>query len=137
MNLHTVAQQMRTALDTVPGLVVPEWGTKASGLPAALVGWPEGYSFTETYGRGKAGTDDWPVIVIVPAGTDHRSAYKALAAFLSDAAPGSAVVALEAGPYTACDFVSVVSAEFDPDARYGAVPIIAAILHCKITGPGR
>lgn len=137
MNLHTVAQQMRTALDTVPGLVVPEWGVKASGLPAALVGWPESYSFTDTYGRGKAGTEDWPVIVLVAAGSNQRTAYKALAGFLGDAAPGSAVVALEAGPYTACDLVHVVNAEIDPDARYNGTPVIAAILHCTITGPGK
>lgn len=136
MNLKTVADQMRTALDTVAGLIVPPWGAEASGLPCALVGWPEALRFTDTYGRGKAGTDDWPVVLCVATGAGRRPAYDRLAALLSDQ-PGSALAALEAGPYTACDLVHVQTGEIDPDARYAGKPVIAAILHCQIIGPGR
>lgn len=136
MILDNVADQMRAALDTVPLLRCPPWGEKASGKPAALVGWPEQINFTSTYGRGKAEIADWPVFIIVSA-SPTRSGNKAMAGFLADAGSGSALVALEAGPYTACDFVHVDYAELDPDARYEGNQVLAAILHCKVVGPGK
>lgn len=137
MNLANVADQIRTALDTVTGLQVPPWGSKASGLPAALVGFPPDIEWTSTYGRGKARVPDWPVYIVVGLGNSQRSAYKRMSELLTDQA-GGVLAAIEGYAYTACDSVFVSPrGEFDADARYGASQVIVATLHCDVNGPGK
>ena len=135
MNLQDVADELRTALDTVPGLTVPAWGTKSSGLPAGLIGWPESVEFTATYARGKARIRDWPVVIVVSA-NNTRKAWETLSDFLTDQ-PGGVVAALEGGTYTEADFVHVSSADLVEGAKYDSKDVIAAILHCDINGPGK
>jgi hypothetical protein len=137
MNLKNVAAQMRTALLTVPNLRVPAWGDGgqigSGGL--AIIGWPDRVELTATYVRGKARVADWPVFLLVTG--QNRGAHDLVAALIGDTAPASANLALEAGAYTACDFVHVSYAEIDPAARYQGSPVIAAVLHVDVNGPGK
>jgi hypothetical protein len=137
VNLKNVAAEMRTALLAVPNLRVPVWGDGGSigagGL--AIVGWPDRVELTATYVRGKARVPDWPVFLL--ASGQDRGTHDRIAALIGDTAPGSANLALEAGAYTACDFVHVSYAEIDPAARYQGAPVIAAVLHVDVNGPGK
>lgn len=137
MNLKNVAAEMRTALLTVPNLRVPQWGdggaVGAGGL--AIIGWPDRVELTATYVRGKARVADWPVFLVV-TGQD-RGTHDRISALIGDAAPASANLALEAGTYTACDFVHVTYAEISPEARYQGAPVVAAVLHLDVNGPGK
>lgn len=137
MNLKNVAAEMRTALLTVPNLRVPKWGDGGAigGAGLAIVGWPDRVELTATYVRGKARVPDWPVFLLVDG--EDRGTHERMAALIGDTAPDSANLALEAGVYTACDFVHVSYAEIDPAARYQGTSVVAAVLHVDVNGPGK
>lgn len=136
MNLAAVAAEMRTALQTVPGLRAPKWGDQAArgGGDVALVGWPERLE-PSTYGRGILRAPDWPVFLIVAG--ESRATHDRVAALLDTMTAGNAWTALEGGPYTTCDGVHVAYAEIDPAARYQGNPVVAAVLHADVSGKGK
>jgi len=139
MDLIAVAGELREALSVIPGLRVPAWGVTAIQAPAAIVALPDRIEFDKTYkGASARGTDtykDLPIVLLVGK-TDERSSVLALAEYAAGAGPQSVKAALEGHDYGAvCDFVIVLSCEFD-EPRYAGADYLAAIFHTDIVGNG-
>jgi hypothetical protein len=134
MNLAGVIDDVRSALGTVPGLRVADWGAPKISTPAALVLPPEKIEFGATYGDTCDRYPDLWVMVLVDDPTNWR-AYRELAPFVNGSGPSSVRAAIEGFAYTSCDpqTVNVVSAEFDV-VKYAGVSYLAAIFHTDLTG---
>lgn len=135
MNLDDVANEVRTALDTIAGLHVPEWGVqRLSSLPAGLVTLPEQITYDATYGRGADQITGMGVIILVPH-PSKPEARRSIAVYADGSGPKSVKAAVEAYAYTSCDSLRVASAEFDV-ASYAGTEYLAAMFHLDITGQG-
>lgn len=134
MNLDDVANELRAALTTIDGLNVPEWGVQRITPPAAVVALPERIDYDATYSRGADRIEDWVVLVLVARPADPE-ARKAIAEYADGSGPRSVKAAIEAYAFTACDSVTVTSAEFDP-VTYAGTEYLAAMFHLDITGRG-
>lgn len=133
MNLASVMDQIATRLTTITGLRVFAWPPGTVTPPAAVVGYPSGYTYDETYGRGMDRLNI-PVVIVVGRATE-RTARDALGAFVDGSGASSVKAVLEAGTYTAFHTVRVQSVEFDI-YQLGAVDYLAAIFDLDIAGSG-
>ena len=134
MNLDDVAAELATALKTIDGLRVPDWGVQKVSPPFALIPLPEQVTYDATYGRGSDRIEDWPVMVLV-ANPTQPQARRAVAEYAAGSGTKSVKAAVEAHTYTACDSVTVESAEFDV-VSYAGTDYLAAMFHLDITGKG-
>ncbi|MEV4212920.1 hypothetical protein [Micromonospora sp. NPDC049662] len=134
MNLEDVSGELATALGTIEGLNVPEWGVQRVQSPAVVVTLPERIDYDATYGRGSDHYPDLTVIVLV-ANPTQPTARQAIAAYADGSGDRSVKAAIEAHEYTSCDSVRVAWAEFDT-AKYAGTDYLAAIFHLDITGKG-
>jgi hypothetical protein len=136
MNLDDVAEEIRSALKTITGLRVPEWGVQTVVSPAALVGLPVRIDYDETYQRGSDRYPDLEVYVLVGK-PEARAARTALAKYAAGAGSKSVKQAVESYAFTSCDkdSVRVASCEFE-EVKYAGVPYLAAIFHLDIIGKG-
>lgn len=133
MNLVDVADQLAAAAGTVGGLrVYPRPGPRINS-PALVVGLPESVEFDQTYGRGFDALS--LVLFILVARTSDRAAGGELLAYLSGAGAKSIKAAVEAGEYTACDDVRVVSAAVGAITHDG-VEYLGATFDIRIMGKG-
>lgn len=134
MNVADVVENLRSALGTISGLRVAEWGAPKISAPAALVLPPERIDFGVTYGAGCDRYPDLWVMVLVDDPTNWRS-YQQLAPYCASSGPTSVRAAIEGFPYTACDpqTVKVTSAEFDV-VKYAGISYLAGIFHTDLTG---
>lgn len=133
MNIDAVLTELATALDTIAGLRVYDHVPDAIAPPAALVAYAEHLDYQISYGRGMDRID-WPIIIAVGRVSD-RTAPRRLAPYLSGSGASSIKAALDGGTYTACDDVTVVSAENDV-LTVGSIDYIAAAFTARITGSG-
>ena len=134
MDLDLVAGELATALGTIGGLTVPEWGVQRVTPPFALIPLPEEITYDAGYGRGADQIGDWPVMVLV-ANPTRPEARREIATYAAGSGPKSVKAAIDAHTYTACDSVTVVRAEFDV-VKYAGVDYLAAMFHLDITGRG-
>ena len=132
MDLDAVADELATALKTISGLHVPEWGVQRIHSPAAVIPLPERIDYDSTYGRGSDHFPDLEVIVLV-ANPTQPAARRAVAEYADGSGAKSVKAAVEAHAYTSCDSVRVAWAEFD-SAKYAGTDYLAAIFHLDIVG---
>lgn len=133
MNLANVANELRTALDAIDGLTVPEWGVQRISPPAALIPLPERVDYDATYVRGQDLIPDLPVLVLV-ANPTQPEARRAVAAYANGVGPSSVKVAIEAREYIGFT-ARVAWVEFDV-VQYAGVDYLAAAFHLEISGEG-
>lgn len=133
MDLAAVMDQVGDALDRIEGLRVYRYPADSVQVPAAVVSYPETYTYDETYGRGMDRMT-LPVVVQVGKVSDRASRDK-LAAYVDGSGTESVKAAVESATYTACDTVRVMDAEFDVVMTAG-VPYIAAMFSLDVTGDG-
>lgn len=134
MNLANVMDQVAARLDTITGLRVYEFPPDNLAPPAAWIGYPEGYEFDTTYGRGTDRIANLPVIVAVARVSD-RAARDLVGAYVDGAGPASVKQVVESGTYTAFDTVRVTGVTFDILTR-GGTDYLAALFMLDIIGPG-
>lgn len=133
MNVGNVMQQVADRLATITGLRAYGYPPDAIAAPAAVVTYPETYTYDETYGRGMDRMD-LPVVLLIPKPYDRAT--RALMTKYVDGSGASSVKAvLEGGTYTAFDTIRVAGAEFDVIA-IAAVEYLAATLTLDIAGQG-
>ena len=133
MNLADVMDEVAAALGTITGLRVHAHPPGQVHPPAAVVSYPETYTFDGTYGRGMDRLT-LPVVVVVGKASD-RGARDALAAYADGSGARSVKAVVEAGTYTACDTAVVTGAEFDV-VTIGGQDYLAALFTVDITGQG-
>lgn len=133
MNIGNVMQALADRIDTIAGLRVYAYPPNAVQAPAAVVTYPESYTYDDTYGRGMDSMT-LPVVVLVGKVSDRASRDK-LAKWVSPSTATSIKTVLESGTYTAFDTVRVASVTFDIIA-IAAVEYLAATLTLDIAGQG-
>jgi hypothetical protein len=134
MDVTAVANELRVALDTIPGLNVPPFGDVA-GPPAALVALPGDFDYDATYGRGKDTWRDWPIVVWIGSASTRGAFHKA-AGYASGSGPQSVKAAIEAGTYTACDRPRVTGGQISTDFTLAGATGLAVIFKLIVTGKG-
>lgn len=103
--------------------------------PAAIVSYPEDYTFDATYRRGM---DKMTGEVIIVVGRPHeRQSRDLLTKYVNGSGPESVKALLDGGQgsYSSCDSVRVSKAEFDV-VTIGGVDYLAAVFSVDIAGRG-
>jgi len=135
MDLAAVMDDIGDRLDTIDGLRVYRYPADNIAPPAAVVTYPESYSYDETYGRG---TDriTLPVVIMVGKVSDRASRDR-IAQWTNGSGPNSLKQILEVFPeaYTAFDTMRVTGAEFDI-VSMGQVDYLTATFSLDISGTG-
>lgn len=133
MNLASVMDEVATKLGTITGLRVFAYPPPSVTPPAAVVSYPDTYTYDETYGRGMDRMT-LPVVVVVGKATD-RMARDAIAGYVKGSGSGSVKAGLETGTNTAYHTLRVVSVEFDVVSIAGT-EYLAGLFDLDITGAG-
>jgi hypothetical protein len=133
VDLADVMQEVADRLDAIEGLRVHPSPPGKVTPPAAVVSYPETYTFDETYGRGMDRLS-LPLVVVVGRPVD-RSTRDALAAYCKGSGAASVKAVLESGTYSAFDVLRVESIDFDV-VSIGGTEYMAALFTLDIAGSG-
>lgn len=133
MDLADVMDEVASRLDTITGLRCFAYPPGTVNPPAAVVSYPDTYTYDETYGRGSDRLS-LPVVVVVGKVSD-RSARDQIGAYVDGSGARSVKAVLESGTYTAFDELRVVSVEFDV-VTIGGTDYMAALFTLDILGSG-
>ena len=133
MILTDAMAELGDALQGIVGLRVFPYWVDSIEPPAAIVEFPDSYTFDETYGRG-ADRALVPLVVAV-ARVDTRSAGEQLAAYAAGAGARSIKQAIEDHSYTALDSARVTGIEFGALTVAGT-EYLAATFTIDIIGTG-
>lgn len=133
MNVQAVIQEVADQLDTIADLRSYGFAPDTVHPPAAIVTWPEAIEYDSTYARGMDRIT-LPVVVVVGKPSD-RSTVERLGAYADGSGPRSVKAVVEAGTYTSCDSVRVMSAEFDV-VTIGGIDYMAGMFDLDIGGKG-
>lgn len=109
-DLAVVMDALADAVATVPNLRAFPYYADRVVPPAAIVGWPEEFTFDTGMGRG-SDRCQIPLIVVVGR-TDARSSRDALAKYVAGAGPASVKAAVESFETDAWSSVRVAGVEF-------------------------
>lgn len=134
MDLGDVMDEVAAGLEPIVGLRVHAYPIAKITPPAAIVSYPESIDYDATMARGTDRITGLPVLVIVGKASD-RTARDAIAPYAAGSGPSSVKARLEAGTYTAFDFLTVTSCEFDT-VTIGNIDYLAALFRLDIVGPG-
>lgn len=133
MILSDVMDEVGDRLDTIDGLRVFRWPTGAVTPPAAVVAYPETYTYDRTMRRG---TDQIVLPIWVTAGSiSERSTRDLLGAYLDGSGSKSIKAVLEPGPYESFGSLRLTQVEL-LTTQLGGVDHIAAKFLIEIAGPG-
>lgn len=137
MVIGDIMDEMAARLRLAPSLAGRTFAYPPASIkaPAAIVGYPEDYTFDATYGRGM---DRMTGEVIVAVGRPHeRQSRDLLTKYVNGSGPESVKALLDGGQgaYTSCDSVRVASAVFDV-VVIGGVDYLAAVFSVDIAGQG-
>ena len=133
MNVYEVQTDLASALRSIEGLnVFPFWVDRITA-PAAVVAWPDPYTFDTTMGRG-SDTATFPVVVLVGKADAESSAIE-LGAYCNGSGDRSVKAVIEAYAATAYDVAVVESVEFAVTSVAG-VEYLAATFQITVTGQG-
>lgn len=134
MNLGAVMQAVADRIGTITGLRVYAYPTDSITPPAAIVGYPDTYSYDETYGRGMDRIADLPVIVAVGKVSD-RATRDNITKYVRGSGATSVKGVIESGTYTAFDTVRVTGVAFDI-ITIASVDYLGATFTLDIAGTG-
>lgn len=136
MNLAYVMDEVALQLRVIPSLVGDRTHAQPPGKissPAAIVSYPDTYTYDATYGRG-TDTMTLPVLVAVARPVD-RSTRDVMGKYVDGSGASSVKAVLEARKWVFCDEVRVTGVEFDTRA-VGGVDFLMAVFSVDIIGPG-
>lgn len=133
MNLADVMDEVADQLGAIGGLRAYPYPVSTISPPAAIVSYPETYTYDETYGRGMDRLT-LPVVVLVSLASD-RAARDQLGQYVDGAGAKSVKQAVESGTYEAFDTARVQSVVFDA-VTISAVEYLAATFSIDIAGEG-
>lgn len=134
MDLGDVMDEIGDQLDTIDGLRVYRYPPDNPAPPAAIVSYPDTYTYDETFGRGMDRISDLPVIVLVGKVSD-RASRDAIAAYVAGSGTKSVKAAVDTDSGTAFDYARVASVVFDVISIAG-VEYLGATFTIDIAGQG-
>jgi hypothetical protein len=137
MVLGDIMDEMAAKLRLAPSLAGRTYAYPPASIkaPAAIVTYPEDYTFDATYGRGM---DRMTGEVVVVVGRPHeRQSRDLLTKYVNGSGPESVKALLDGGQgtYSSCDSVRVAKAEFDV-VMIGGVEYLGAVFSVDIAGKG-
>lgn len=133
MNLGAVMDDLGAALETIDGLrVLPYWASRITP-PAAIVGFPDPYTFDATYRRG-ADRATFPLSILV-ANVDSRSSRDSISGYVDGSGPASVKAAIDAHQPTAYHTARVESVSFEVMTVAG-IEYLASIFQVDIVASG-
>lgn len=133
MNLADVMQEVADQLDTIADLRVYPHPPDTILPPVGFVSYPDDYEFDGGYGRGMDRMT-LPVVIAIGKASDWSTAER-LGAYCDGSGASSVKAVVEAGTWTACDTVRVMSVEFDVVTIAGA-DYMAAMFNLDVVGQG-
>jgi len=133
VDLGAVMDEVGDQLDTIDGLRVYRYPPSDVAVPAAVVTYPETYSYVMTMRRG-GDQMTLPVVVMVGKVSD-RSARDRIAEYAAGSGARSVKTVVEAHSYESCDSVAVTEVEFDVVSMAG-VEYLAATFNLDVAGTG-
>jgi len=134
MNLGSVMQAIADRIDTIADLRVYAYPPDSVAAPAAIVTYPDTYTYDATYGRGMDRIEALPVVLLVGKVSDRASRDK-VTQYVNGSGATSIKTAIESGTYTAFDTVRVTGVEFDIISVAG-VEYLGATFTLDIAGQG-
>jgi hypothetical protein len=134
MDLNAVMDEIGERLGGIDELNVFDYPAPTVMPPAAILSYPDGIDYDETYRRGMDRIRDLPLIVI-DGKANEREARKRIAAYVAGTGDRSVKAVLESGTYTSFDVIRVTAADFDV-IKIGSVDYIAALFTLDIAGQG-
>jgi hypothetical protein len=134
MILGDVMQAIADRIDTITGLRVYAYPPDVVQPPAAIVTYPDAYTFDATYGRGMDRITDLPIVVLVGKVSD-RASRDTITQYVNGSGATSIKTVVESGTYTAFDTVRVTGVTFDIIA-IAAVEYLGATFTLDIAGQG-
>jgi hypothetical protein len=133
MNLADVMDEIGDKLDTITGLRIYRFPPDSVNPPAAIVTYPETYTYDETFGRG---SDRMTLRVIVLVGrVSDRSSRNQLGDYVDGSGSESVKAVIESGTNTDFDTARVTSVEFDM-IQVSGVDHVGATFMVDIFGEG-
>lgn len=133
MDLAAVMDEVAARINTIDGLRAFGYPPDSVQPPAAIVSYPETYTYDETYGRGMDRIT-LPVVVVVGKVSD-RASRDQLGAYVNGDGARSIKAVVESATYTELETVRVIDAEFDV-VRIANVDYVAATFSLDIAGTG-
>lgn len=134
MNLGDVMDQVAERLGTIPDLRAYAYKPDTITPPAAWIGYPAGYTYDATYGRGMDRITDLGVVVVVGKG-NAPTTRDLVTQYTDGSGPKSFKQVLESGRYNAFHTLRVTEVVFD-DWKIGNIDYLAALFTLDITGQG-
>jgi hypothetical protein len=136
MIISDVMDDVARRLGTIKDLRAYEFPPDKVDVPAAVVSYPDDYTYDGTYRRG-ADRMTLPVVAVVGRASD-RAARDLLTAYVDGDGPESFKRVLESGDlpaYTSFHTIRVTKVEFDV-VRIAGVDYVAALFDLDILGSG-
>lgn len=131
MDLAETMDAIATRLKTIDGLRVSAWPADQVNAPAAVVTYPETYTFDAAYGRGMDRQD--PQVVVLVGNVFKKTTRDLISAYARGTGAKSIKAVLESGTY---DFaIRVADIRFDTYTIAG-VEYLAAAFTLDIAGQG-
>lgn len=134
MNLGAVMQEIADRIDTITGLRVYAYPPNSVAAPAAIVSYPDTYTYDATYGRGMDRIEDLPVVLVVGKVSDRASRDK-ITQFVDGSGAKSIKQVVESGSYTQFHTVRVTAVTFDM-VTIAAVEYLGATFTLDLAGQG-
>lgn len=131
MILADVMQALADRLDTISGLRVYAFVPDSVQPPAAIVAYPETYTYDETMRRG-LDRMTIPVYVLVGKVSDRKSR-DTLGAYLDGSGSGSFKTVLESGTYSAFATLRVMDVDIAP-MTFAGTEYLGAIVLVDVAG---
>lgn len=133
MNITAIRDALGAALATIPGLnAFGHWPDRITP-PAAVLNWPDPYTYNATFQRGAASAD---IDVVVLVGKPNaRASQLELARYTDESDPRSVRAAIESHPATAWD-VATVATWTAGTVQQNGVEFLAATFRVQIFGQG-
>lgn len=133
MNLSLVMDEIADQIRTIDGLQVIAFPARSVIPPAAIIDFPDSYTFDATHGRG-ADVLTIPVFVIAGKVWDERTR-DTLSGFVDGSGDDSIKAVIEGGTYSAFDTADVTEVEFTEIVLAGN-SYFGAKFTVQIAGPG-
>lgn len=136
LHLARVMQEIALACSSITGLSrFYSYPPPTVVAPAGYVSYPARVLYHQTYGRGEAGYEDLPIVLVVGKPSDLRARDR-VAEWSAADGPRSVIARLADWRWESCDDVTVMAGEFDIE-RIAGIDYLALILKATVVGPGK
>lgn len=133
MNVLSVANELKTQLQTITTLNVYVGPVRSVTPPAAVIVLPDNIQYDQTFGRG-SDRMTWPILLLEGLSADENLVER-IGQYANGSGATSIKAVIEAGTYTSFHTVRVSSADFDT-LTWEGIDYQAVLFELDIFGAG-